>query len=207
MWERSGSTDLPSLCFPFPPPVIFKEEPLPDSPLRNFPLASPSAPFPSQSAPGSMDFSPSRPPFPYGPEVSPPCSPYSADWSPCSFPTPPRYAPTFRFPPNEAYRGANLSVPLLSPGPLPHFHTLDCRPPHFQPPSPQVGPQPPGPEGETRGGDRPPEWAGPELGAEERNTKELEKSGFGGGFRDNLPIHGITLEEGKTKDVVKSDWL
>nr|XP_056719883.1 nuclear factor of activated T-cells, cytoplasmic 4 [Euleptes europaea] len=175
-------------------PVIFKEEPLPDSPLRTFPPASQSTPFPSQSLQSSMDFSPSRPPFPYGPERSPPCSPYSPDWGPCSFPTPPRYTPSFRFPSGEAYRGSNLSVPLLSPGDLPHFRPLDCRPPHFQSLSPQLGPQPPG-HRETHGDDRSPEWTDLELGPEEPNAKELEKSGFGGGFRANLPVHGITLEE------------
>ncbi|XP_053121521.1 nuclear factor of activated T-cells, cytoplasmic 4 isoform X2 [Hemicordylus capensis] len=173
-------------------PVIFKEEPLVDSTLRSFPHTAQCAPFPPQSAQGSMDFSASRPPFPYGPERSPPSSPYVPDWSPCTFPVPvpPHYSPAFRFPPSEAYRGANLSVPLLSP----HFHALDCRPPHFQPPSPQLGPRSPG-RGETPGGERAPEWTDLEARSEEHSTKELEKSGFGGSFRDNLPIHGITLEE------------
>ncbi|XP_048373894.1 nuclear factor of activated T-cells, cytoplasmic 4 [Sphaerodactylus townsendi] len=175
-------------------PVIFKEEPLPDSPLRTFPPASQSSPFPSQPLQSSMDFSPSRPPFPYGPEHSPPCSPYSPDWGPCSFPAPPRYTPSFRFPASEAYRSSHLSVPLLSPGDLPRFHPLDCRPPHFQTLNPPLGPQPPG-HRETRSDDRPPEWTDLELGTEEPSAKELEKSGFGSGFRANLPVHGITLEE------------
>ncbi|XP_062994008.1 nuclear factor of activated T-cells, cytoplasmic 4 [Elgaria multicarinata webbii] len=176
-------------------PVIFKEEPLPDSPHRSFPHVSQSPLFPPPSAQGTMDFSPSGPPYPYGPEHSPPCSPYGPDWSPCSFPTPPpRYSPAFRFPANEAYRGVNLSVPLLAPAGLPHLHALDCRPPHFQPPSPQLGPQPPG-RGETHCGERTQEWTGRELVSDEHSTKELEKPGFGSGFRDNLPIHGITLEE------------
>ncbi|XP_061443997.1 nuclear factor of activated T-cells, cytoplasmic 4 isoform X2 [Rhineura floridana] len=172
-------------------PVIFKEEPLPDSPHRRFPQ---SAPFQLQSTQGAMDFSPSRAPFPYSPERSSPCSPYGPDWNPCSFSSPARYNPTFCFPPNEAYRGVNLSVPLLSPAGLPNLHTLDCRPPHFQPPSPQLGPQPPG-RVENRSRERTPEWTDPELGSQEHSAKELEKSGFDGGFRDNLPIHGITLEE------------
>ncbi|XP_042333281.1 nuclear factor of activated T-cells, cytoplasmic 4 isoform X1 [Sceloporus undulatus] len=173
-------------------PVIFKEEPLQDSPHRSFSHVSPSAHFPPQSGQGPMDFAPSGPPFPYGPDHSPPCSPYGSEWSSCSFPAPPRYSPTFRFPTNEAYRGPNLSVPLLTPPSLPHFHALDCRPPHFQPPSSQLAPQPPG-QAETCGRERTSEWTDPEPRSEEHGTKE--KSGFGGGFQNNLPIHGITLEE------------
>ncbi|KAH0626269.1 hypothetical protein JD844_001165 [Phrynosoma platyrhinos] len=173
-------------------PVIFKEEPLQDSTHRSFPHVSPSAHFPPQSAQGAMDFSPSGPPFHYGPDHSPPCSPYGSEWSPCSFPAPPRYSPTFRFSTNEAYRGANLSVPLLAPPGLPHFHALDCRPPHFQPSSSQLVSQPAG-QAETCGRERTSEWTEPEPGSEEHDNKE--KSGFGSGFQDNLPIHGITLEE------------
>ncbi|XP_066483424.1 nuclear factor of activated T-cells, cytoplasmic 4 [Tiliqua scincoides] len=175
-------------------PVIFKEEPLLDPPRHSFPHGPPNASFPPQSTQDTMDFPPSRPPFPYGPERSPPSSTYGPDWSPCTFPVPPRYGPGFRFPSSEAYRGTNLSVPLLSPGGLPHFPTLDCRPPHFQPPSPQLGPQPPG-CGDPHSGVKTPEWTDPELGSQEHSTKALEKSGFGSGFRDTLPIHGITLEE------------
>ncbi|KAF7235200.1 Nuclear factor of activated T-cells, cytoplasmic 4 [Varanus komodoensis] len=176
-------------------PVIFKEEPLPEAQHRSFPHISQNTHFPSQSVQSSMDFSPSGPAYPYGPEHSPPCSPYGPDWNPCSFPSlPPHYSPAFRFPGNEAYRGVNLSVPLLAPAGLPRLHTLDCRPPLFQPPSQQLGPQPPG-RGEAHGGERTPEWTGPELVSEEHSPKELEKSGFSSGFRDNLPIHGITLEE------------
>ncbi|XP_033025682.1 nuclear factor of activated T-cells, cytoplasmic 4 [Lacerta agilis] len=175
-------------------PVIFKEEALPDAPHRGFAHTAQTSPFPLQPPQGAMDFSPSRPPFPYCPERSPPCSPYGPDWNPCSFSSPNRYNPAFRFPQNEAYRGVNLSVPLLSPAGLPHLHALECRPPHVQPPSPQLGAQPPG-RGENRSGERTPEWTDPELGSQEHSAKELEKSGFDGGFRDNLPIHGITLEE------------
>ncbi|XP_020671557.3 nuclear factor of activated T-cells, cytoplasmic 4 [Pogona vitticeps] len=174
-------------------PVIFKEEPLPDSPRHSFPPQAPH--FPPQAVQGAMDFSPSRPPFPYSPERSPPCSPYGPKWNPCSFPTPPRYSPTFRFPANEAYSsGVNLSMSLLAPPAPPHFHALDGCPPHFQGPSPQLSPQPPG-QGDAHGGERTSEWTDPELAPEEPSTKELEKPGFGGEFRDSLPIHGITLEE------------
>lgn len=187
-------------CLFFPPPlsVIFKEEPLLDAPHHSFPHSPSSTSFLPQSPQGNMDFPPSRPPFPYSPERSPPGSTYGPDWSPCTFPVPPRYTPGFSFSSNEAYRGANLSVPLLSPGGLSHFPTLDCRPPHFQPPSPQLGPQPPG-HGDSHSGMKTPEWTNPELQPKDHGTKELEKSGFGSGFRDALPIHGITLEEGKSK--------
>lgn len=176
--------------------VIFKEEPHPDSTPHTFTHITPNVPFSLPPAQGAMDFSPSRPPFSYSPERSPPCSPYGPNWSPCSFSTPPHYSPAFRFPPSETYGGVNLSVPHLAPPNLPHLHALDCHPPHFQLPSPQRSPHPPG-HRETHSGERSPEWTDPDLGSQEFSPKELEKSGFSGGFRENLPIHGITLEEGK----------
>ncbi|XP_032093995.1 nuclear factor of activated T-cells, cytoplasmic 4 [Thamnophis elegans] len=175
-------------------PVIFKEEPHLDSTPHTFPHITPNVPFSLPPAHGGMDFSPSRPPFSYSPERSPPCSPYGSNWSPCSFSTPPHYSPAFRFPPSETYGGVNLSVPRLAPPSLPHLHTLDCHPPHFQPASPQHSPHAPGGR-ETHSGERSPEWTDPDLGSQEFNPKELEKSGFSSGFRENLPIHGITLEE------------
>ncbi|XP_058039280.1 nuclear factor of activated T-cells, cytoplasmic 4 isoform X4 [Ahaetulla prasina] len=185
-------------------PVIFKEEPHLDSSPHTFPRIIPSVPFSLPLAQGAMDFSPSRPPFSYSPERSPPCSPYGSNWSPCSFSTPPHYSPAFRFPPSETYGGVNLSVPHLALPNLPHLHALDCHPPHFQPASPQRSPHTPG-QRETHSGERSPEWTDPDLGSQEFNPKELEKSGFSSGFRENLPIHGITLEEGKVTEIIGRD--
>ncbi|ETE66052.1 Nuclear factor of activated T-cells, cytoplasmic 4, partial [Ophiophagus hannah] len=57
-----------------------------------------------------------------------------------------------------------------------------------------LSPHSPG-QRETHSGERSPEWTNPDLGSQEFSSKELEKSGFSSGFRENLPIHGITLEE------------
>ncbi|XP_019343250.2 nuclear factor of activated T-cells, cytoplasmic 4 isoform X1 [Alligator mississippiensis] len=184
-------------------PMIFKEEPSPDSPLRGFPPGSPSpgpphgSPY-SPEIPRDMDFSPSRPPFPCYPESTP----YGASYSPTGYGAPSPYPdgphlvtlsppyrhclppePPLRYPPVEQYGGPGLAVP-------PPFHPLGYRSPHFQPPTQLTPAQPPG----EQGGARTPEWGE----AESADSAVLEKpsgSGYRAAFRESLPIQGITLEE------------
>lgn len=172
-------------------PVIFKEEPPPDSPLRSFPS---SPPYPAEG-PGTMEVSPSGPHFPGYPDgppyragycpsptafgspslypEGPPLLPLTAPYPHCLAPEPPLcYSPT------EQYGGAGLTVP-------PHFQTLGYRPPHFQAPA-QLSPPSEGARA-RRWGD-----------LEAREAEEVEKprgSGYRVAFRDSLPVQGITLEE------------
>uniref|UniRef100_A0A8C8S0N1 Nuclear factor of activated T cells 4 n=1 Tax=Pelusios castaneus TaxID=367368 RepID=A0A8C8S0N1_9SAUR len=168
-------------------PVIFKEEPPPDSPLQSFP-SGPPPPVPPPylpEGPGDMDVSPSCPHFPCysGYSPSPTAfggpSPYP-DGSPLLPLTPPYHRclapePSLCYPPTEQYGGAGLAVP-------PHFQPLGYRPPHFQAHS-----QPPE-EART------PSWGEPDS----EKPEELEKLRGGSyrtAFRDSLPVQGITLEE------------
>ncbi|XP_045756581.1 nuclear factor of activated T-cells, cytoplasmic 4 isoform X2 [Mirounga angustirostris] len=196
-------------------PVIFKEEPLPDLSLRGFPSA-PGPPFGTD-----MDFSPSRPPYPsyphedpayetpylsegfsYGtpplyPQTGPPPSyrpglrmfPETGGASGCARPSPVSFLP--RPFPSDPYggRGSPFPLGLPFPPPTPFRPPLPSSPPLEVPFPPQSGVHPPPAEGYDEVG---PSY-GPGEGAPEQ---EKSRGGFGSGFRDSVPIQGITLEEG-----------
>lgn len=196
-------------------PVIFKEEPLPDSSLRGFPPAS-GPPFGAD-----MDFSPPRPPYPTYPHEDPAYeTPYLSEGF--GYGTPPLYpqtgAPTsyrpglHMFPetgdttgcahppsvsflprpfPSDLYGGRGSSFPLglPFPPPAPFRSPLPSSPPP-EGPFPSQSSVPPLPaEGYNE--------VGPGYGPGE-GTPEQEKSrgGYSSSFRDSVPIQGITLEEG-----------
>lgn len=198
-------------------PVIFKEEPLPDSSLRGFPSAS------GPSFGTDMDFSPPRPPYSsYSHEDPAYEPPYLSEGfsygTPPLYPQtgpPPSYRPGLRmFPetggttgcarppvsflprpfPSDPYGGRASPFPLglPFPPPAPFQPPLPSSPPLEGPFPPQSGVHPPPPEGYNE--------VGPSYGPGE-GTPEQEKSrgGYGNGssFRDSVPIQGITLEEGE----------
>uniref|UniRef100_A0A452VDZ3 Nuclear factor of activated T-cells, cytoplasmic 1 n=1 Tax=Ursus maritimus TaxID=29073 RepID=A0A452VDZ3_URSMA len=195
-------------------PVIFKEEPLPDSSLRGFPSA-PGPPFGTD-----MDFSPPRPPYPSYPHEDPAYeTPYLSEGfsygTPPLYPQtgpPPSYRPGLRmFPetggatgcarpppvsflprpfPSDPYggRGSPFPLGLPFPPPAPFRPPLPSSPPLEGPFPPQSGVHPPPAEGYNEVG---PNY-GPGEGAPEQ---EKSRGGYGSGFRDSVPIQGITLEE------------
>lgn len=202
------------LLFPLHP-VIFKEEPLPDASLRGFPSAS-GPPFGSD-----MDFSPPRPPYPSYPHEDPAYeTPYLSEGfsygTPPLYPQtgpPPSYRPGLRmFPetggatgcarpppvsllprpfPSDPYggRGSPFPLGLQFPPPSPFRPPLPSSPPLEGPFPPQGSVHPPPAEGYSEVG---PSY-GPGEGAPEQ---EKSRGGYGSGFRDSVPIQGITLEEG-----------
>uniref|UniRef100_A0A480T7N0 Nuclear factor of activated T-cells, cytoplasmic 1 n=1 Tax=Sus scrofa TaxID=9823 RepID=A0A480T7N0_PIG len=196
-------------------PVIFKEEPLPDASLRGFPSAS-GPPFGSE-----MDFSPPRPPYPtsyphedpayetpyvsegfsYGtpplyPQTGPPPSyrhglrmfPETGGTTGCARPPPGSFLP--RPFPSDPYggRGSPFPLGLPFPPPAPFRPPLPSSPPLEGPFPPQSGVHAPPAEGYNEVG---PSY-GPGEGAPEQ---EKSRGGYGSGFRDSVPIQGITLEE------------
>lgn len=195
-------------------PVIFKEEPLPDSSLRG---------FPSTSGPHfgtDMDFSPPRPPYPSYPHEDPAYeTPYLSESFGYSTPTlypqtgpPPSYRPGLRmFPetggttgcarpppvpflprpfPGDPYGGQGSSFALGLPfsPPAPFRPPLPSSPPLEDPFNPQNAVHPLPAEGYDEVG---PGYA-PGEGASEQ---EKSRGGYSSGFRDNAPIQGVTLEE------------
>ncbi|XP_057580923.1 nuclear factor of activated T-cells, cytoplasmic 4 isoform X2 [Hippopotamus amphibius kiboko] len=195
-------------------PVIFKEEPLQDASLRGFPSAS-GPPFGSD-----MDFSPPRPPYPSYPHEDPAYeTPYLSEGfsygTPPLYPQtgpPPSYRPGLRmFPetggttgcarpppvsflprpfPSDPYggRGSPFPLGLPFPPPGPFRPPLPSSPPLEGPFPPQSGVHPPPAEGYNEVG---PSY-GPGEGAPEQ---EKARGGYSSGFRDSVPIQGITLEE------------
>lgn len=195
-------------------PVVFKEEPLPDSSLRGFPSAS-GPPFGTD-----MDFSPPRPPYPSYPHEDPAYeTPYLSESfgysTPALYPQtgpPPSYRPGLRmFPepggttgcarppavsflprpfPGDPYGGQGSSFALGLPfsPPAPFRPPLPSSPPLEDPFNPQSAVQPLPAEGYNEVG---PGYT-PGEGASEQ---EKSRGGYSSGFRDNVPIQGITLEE------------
>ncbi|XP_048193253.1 nuclear factor of activated T-cells, cytoplasmic 4-like, partial [Perognathus longimembris pacificus] len=203
-------------------PVIFKEEPLPVSALPGFPSA-PGPPFGSDmdfSPPR-----PPYPPFPHEePAYETPYLPEGFGYGtpPLYPPTgpPPSYRPGLRmFPetggavgrgppapvsflprpfPSDPYggggggggRGSSFPMGLPFPPPAPFRPPLPSSPPIEVPFPPQSRAHPlPAAEGYGE--------AGPGFGPREEAPPEQEKprGGYSGGFRDGVPIPGITLEE------------
>lgn len=195
--------------------VIFKEEPLPDSSLRGFPSTS-GPPFGPD-----MDFSPPRPPYPSYPHEDPAYeTPYLSEGfgysTPALYPQtgpPPSYRSGLRmFPetggttgcarlpsvsflprpfPGDQYGGQGSSFALGLPfsPPAPFRPPLPSSPPLEDPFNPQSAVHPLPAEGYNEVG---PGYT-PGEGASEQ---EKSRGGYGSGFRDNVPIQGITLEEG-----------
>ncbi|PNI96857.1 NFATC4 isoform 16 [Pan troglodytes] len=195
-------------------PVICKEEPLPDSSLRGFPSAS-APPFGTD-----MDFSPPRPPYPSYPHEDPACeTPYLSEGFGYGMPPlypqtgpPPSYRPGLRmFPetrgttgcaqpppvsflprpfPSDPYGGRGSSFPLGLPfsPPAPFRPPLPASPPLEGPFPSQSDVHPLPAEGYNKVGP----GYGPGEGAPEQ---EKSRGGYSSGFRDSVPIQGITLEE------------
>uniref|UniRef100_A0A2K5IN20 RHD domain-containing protein n=1 Tax=Colobus angolensis palliatus TaxID=336983 RepID=A0A2K5IN20_COLAP len=196
-------------------PVICKEEPLPDSSLRGFPSAS-APPFGTD-----MDFSPPRPPYPSYPHEDPAYeTPYLSEGFGYGMPPlypqtgpPPSYRPGLRmFPetrgttgcaqpppvsflprpfPSDPYGGRGSSFPLGLPfsPPAPFRPPLPASPPLEGPFPSQSDVHPLPAEGYNKVGP----GYGPGEGAPEQ---EKSRGGYSSGFRDSVPIQGITLEEG-----------
>ncbi|XP_045143926.1 nuclear factor of activated T-cells, cytoplasmic 4 isoform X2 [Echinops telfairi] len=196
-------------------PVIFKEEPLPDSSLRGFPSA-PGPPFGPD-----MDFSCPRPLYPSYPQEDPAYeAPYLSEGFsygtpplyPQPGPPPPSYRPGLRmFPdtgggtgcarppplsflprpfPGDPYggRGPPFPLGLPFPPPAPFRPPLPSTPPLEGPFPPPRGVHPPPAEGYSEVGP----GYGPGEGAPE---PEKSRGGYGSSFRDSVPIQGITLDE------------
>ncbi|XP_007479945.2 nuclear factor of activated T-cells, cytoplasmic 4 [Monodelphis domestica] len=193
-------------------PVIFKEEPIPDSSLRGFPSA-PGPPFGTD-----MDFSPPRAPYssypPDDPSYEPPYLSEGFNFgTPPLYPQtgPPSYRPGLRlFPepsgspgcprpppptsflprpfPADPYGGggAPFSMGLPFPPPAAYRPPLPNSPPPEGPFSPQGAHPAAEGYGEVGSG------YGTGEGAPEQ---EKERGSFGSGFRESVPIQGITLEE------------
>lgn len=168
-----------------------------------------------------MDFSPPRPPYPSYPHEDPAYeTPYLSEGF--SYGTPPLYPqtgppPSYRpgprmFPetggttgcarpppvsflprpfPSDPYggRGSPFPLGLPFPPPAPFRPPLPASPPLEGPFAPQSSVHPPPAEGYSEVG---PSY-GPGEGAPEQ---EKSRGGYGGSFRDSVPIQGITLEEG-----------
>lgn len=195
--------------------VVFKEEPLPDSSLRGFPSTS-GPPFGPD-----VDFSPPRPPYPSYPHEDPAYeTPYLSEGfgysTPALYPQtgpPPSYRSGLRmFPetggttgcarlpsvsflprpfPGDQYGGQGSSFALGLPfsPPAPFRPPLPSSPPLEDPFHPQSAIHPLPPEGYNEVG---PGYT-PGEGASEQ---EKARGGYSSGFRDSVPIQGITLEEG-----------
>ncbi|KAB0390511.1 hypothetical protein E2I00_017493, partial [Balaenoptera physalus] len=159
-------------------PVIFKEEPLPDASLRGFPSAS------GPHFGSDMDFSPPRPPYPSYPHEDPAYeTPYLSEGF--SYGTPPLYPQTG---PPPSYRPGPRMFPETGGTTAPFRPPLPSSPPLEGPFTPQSSVHPPPAEGYNEVG---PSY-GPGEGAPEQ---EKSRGGYGSGFRDSVPIQGITLEE------------
>ncbi|XP_038597088.1 nuclear factor of activated T-cells, cytoplasmic 4 isoform X1 [Tachyglossus aculeatus] len=171
-------------------PVIFKEEPLPDSSLHGFP-SGPGPPFRTD-----MDFSPPYPTEdpPYDPSYLPEGFGFGA---PPLYPQagPPSYRPGLRAFPEPGCARSPPTAFLPRPfSPDPYGGGPYSLGPPFPAPAAYRPPLPASPRPEAP---FPPRVS--HSAAEGYGEGVLEpgkgRGGFSGGFRDGLPVPGITLEE------------